>query len=353
MQIKKIDYFILFISFLIFIFGILNLYSATYMLSRIFVYKQILWFFFSILVGFLIYKIGLFRLIHYSYILYIVGILLLIFTLFSPSHSHVHSWLRIGPINIQTSQLMKVILPLSIVNLVSYKELKSPFSLFPSVLFFLIPFILILRQPDLGGAFLLFPAVVTIILVKRPPLRIILPWIILALIIFPIGYKNLQGYQKERLLVFLNPNLDPLGAGYTLTQSKIAIGSGRLLGKGWLRGAQGQLKFLPESHTDFVFPVFAEEWGFIGAGILLFLYFLLMYRLYKIGSRIGDKTSKLVLYAYFITLFSQIAINFSMTMGIFPIVGLPLPFFSYGGSDLVVTTWILAIFLDAERNLPH
>ncbi len=151
-------------------------------------------------------------------------------------------------------------------------------------------------------------------------------------------------------MTFLNPHVDPLGSGYTLLQSKIAIGSGAIFGRGWLKGVQGQLRFLPESHTDFVFPVFAEEWGFLGALAVMSLYALILLRMKSIIERVKDMQLKFLLWLLLATFSVQIVLNLGMSMGLFPVVGLPLPFFSYGGSDLMVTVAVLAVFLRCARH---
>lgn len=338
-------------SFIIFFLGIINLYSLTFKSNADIVKRQFLWALVAIFFAFFIYKIGLRRLIHYSLFLYLMGLILLILTYFFPSHSHIRAWLKIGPFNIQTAQLMKVILPLYMISMLYTRIIKSFFSLIPLIIIFLLPLLLIAKQPDLGTACLLLPGFITIIILNKVSWRVFFPWLLITVILLPLIYHNLEDYQKQRLLVFLNPDYDPLGAGYTLMQSKIAIGSGRLFGKGIFRGEQGQLKFLPESHTDFVFPVFAEEWGFLGASFLIAVYLFLFYRLYLIASTYRETAGRCLLFAYFFTFVSQVFINIGMCMGLLPIVGLPLPLFSYGGSDLVVTGWILGVFINAKKDL--
>jgi rod shape determining protein RodA len=166
----------------------------------------------------------------------------------------------------------------------------------------------------------------------------------------PLLWYVLRDYQKDRLMVFLNPNIDPLGAGYTLIQSKIAIGSGGLFGKGWLSGTQGQLRFLPESHTDFIFASFAEEWGFLGSVILIFLYYFLIREALTIAQRSGDHFAKLLALGIALMLGLQVFVNISMTMGLMPIVGLPLPLMSYGGSSVVVTFIALGILVNIDKR---
>jgi len=162
----------------------------------------------------------------------------------------------------------------------------------------------------------------------------------------PVSWNFLRPYQQQRVMVFLNPNSDPLGAGYTAIQSKIAIGSGALLGKGWMSGTQSQLKFLPESHTDFIFATLAEEWGFLGSGVLIFLYILLITKIITVGLKAKDRFGALLCFgiASYFTL--HVFINMAMVIGIFPVVGVPLPFISYGGSFMVINMICIGLVLN-------
>jgi len=166
----------------------------------------------------------------------------------------------------------------------------------------------------------------------------------------PVFWHFLRDYQKERLIVFLNPNIDPLGAGYTVIQSKIAIGSGGLRGKGWLAGTQSQLHFLPESHTDFIFATFAEQWGLFGSSILLLFYFLLIREGIQIGLRTHDYFGRLLAFGISLMLGLQVFINVAMNLGLAPVVGIPLPLMSYGGSSVFTTFISLGILANIDRK---
>lgn len=345
----KLDYFLVIIVLVLFCLGLLNIYSASFHFSTKFVIKQLFWFFVSLVIGTLFYIMGSRRLLHLSLLFYLLGIALLILVLILPAPG-AKRWIRLGFFNIQPSQLMKLALPALLVALFNDWEFKSVRSFLYPLLLTLIPSLLIAKEPDLGGALLLLPALISFFILKRASIKKALPWITLGLIALPFLYQHLEPYQKKRLLVFINPKLDPLGAGYTLLQSKIAVGSGRIFGKGWLKGVQGQLRFLPESHTDFVFPVFAEEWGFLGCMMLLGLYFLLLMRLNLIAANVKEPDVRNFLYMLLVTLSFQIIINIGMTIGILPIVGLPLPLFSYGGSDLAFTISIIALFLRETKG---
>jgi rod shape determining protein RodA len=173
---------------------------------------------------------------------------------------------------------------------------------------------------------------------------------VLAILATPLLWQILRDYQKERLSVFLNPNIDPLGAGYTIIQAKIAIGSGGFFGKGWLAGTQSQLHFLPESHTDFIFSTFVEEWGLFGGGLVLFLYYLLVRQGLCIAMRTGDHFGRLLAFGISLMLGIQICVNIAMNMGLAPVVGLPLPLMSYGGSSVVVTFIALGILVNIDKK---
>jgi rod shape determining protein RodA len=163
-------------------------------------------------------------------------------------------------------------------------------------------------------------------------------------------WNLLHDYQRQRLLVFVNPNIDPLGAGYTVIQSKITIGSGWLFGKGWLSGTQSQLRFLPESHTDFIFATFAEEWGFLGSVVLLLLYFIIIRKGFVIAQRTNDFFGKLLASGIALMLSIQVGVNVAMNMGFAPVVGIPLPLMSYGGSSVMVTFVALGILVNIDRT---
>jgi rod shape determining protein RodA len=170
--------------------------------------------------------------------------------------------------------------------------------------------------------------------------------VLTGLAAMPFLWHFLRDYHKQRLLVFLNPNVDPLGAGYTIIQSKIAVGSGGLIGKGWLAGTQNQLNFLPERHTDFIFSVVGEEWGLFGALVLILSFFLIMRRSLDIASSTNDMHGKLIAVGIVTLLTLQVVINIAMTIGFMPVVGIPLPFVSYGGSSMLTSFIAIALLLN-------
>jgi len=198
-----------------------------------------------------------------------------------------------------------------------------------------VPAVLILVQPDLGTVAILGIVALTMLVLGGIRLRWFVALGVLVLAAAPFAWPHLKAYQQKRVLTFLKPEMDPLGAGYHVLQSKIAVGSGMTWGKGFLRGTQNHLNFLPEQHTDFIFSVFAEEWGFVGAMVLVALYLALVLRGLVIAARARDRFGVLLVLGLTSTVFWQAVINIGMTTGMLPVVGIPLPFFSYGGSSLL------------------
>jgi rod shape determining protein RodA len=213
-----------------------------------------------------------------------------------------------------------------------------------------IPMLFIFEQPDLGSAAMILFLFISILYLTHVKLRYFILLILVIVLPLPFLWHFLRDYQKERLMVFLNPNIDPLGAGYTVIQAKITIGSGGLFGKGWLGGTQSQLHFLPESHTDFVFSTFCEEWGLAGSLVLLFLYYQLIRQGFLIAQRTHDHFGSLLAFGISLMLGIQTVINIAMNLGLAPVVGLPLPLMSYGGSSVIVTFVALGILANIDRT---
>ena len=246
-------------------------------------------------------------------------------------------WIPLGPFSIQPSEFMKLAL---VVLLARYfarqheRRLGLRAAMLPLALT-IVPAAAILAQPDLGSAAMLVIAAITMLILGGIRLRWLLAMATPVVVAAPLLWRHLKAYQQRRILTFLNPEMDPLGAGYHVIQSKIAVGSGMLWGKGFLRGTQNHLNFLPEQHTDFIFSVFAEEWGFTGAMLLLGLYLMLVLRGLVIAARARDRFGVLLVLGVTSVVFWQAVINVGMTTGLLPVVGIPLPFFSYGGSSLL------------------
>ena len=254
-------------------------------------------------------------------------------------------WIQIGPITLQPSEFSKIIMIVSLAALLENKigKLNTFKDLLPVALYVGLPFLIVLKQPDLGTSLVFMAIFLGMIFVAGVNLRLLMMIFGAGLAFMPIFWHFLKDYQKMRIMVFMDPNVDPLGSGYHIIQSKIAIGSGMLFGKGLFGGTQSQLNFLPENHTDFIFAVVGEELGFIGAAILLVLYLILLYRGIKIANEARDSFGSLLAVGITSMLAFHVLVNVGMTAGIMPVTGIPLPLMSYGVSSL--TTNLISVGL--------
>lgn len=356
---------IVFVALLICALGIFSIYSSNFRkegeLWQIIYQKQILW----VIIGLVCYlffsNFNYRKFWDFTYFLYgfIISLLGLVFVL-GAIRLGAQRWLNIGGFNLQPSELAKLIMVIFVARYYSRKSaddiaLKAAkYGIFKALIlpsiFVLIPVALIVEQPDLGSGSVVFLIFIAILFTSNVKFRYIAIVISALCLAVPIGWNFLRDYQKERVLVFLNPNIDPLGSGYTIIQSKIAVGSGGLLGKGWLSGTQSQLHFLPEAHTDFVFATFTEERGFIGGFLLMLLYFILIRDGFNIAYRTKDHFGKLLALGIALMLCIQTTINMAMNMGLFPVVGIPLPLMSYGGSSVLVTFVALGILANINKT---
>ena len=287
-----------------------------------------------------------------AYIFYILGILLLLFVMFfGVSASGSKRWINLFIMNLQPSELMKIAVIVCFAryyhriqssDIQSYKYLLQP------IILLLIPCYLVITQPDLGTAILIAGSGLAIIWLAGLNLKYFVYSGLILMVSLPFVISILKPYQKSRILTFFNPERDPLGAGYQIIQSKIAIGSGGFLGKGFLQGTQSYLEFLPEKHTDFIFTLFSEEFGFVGSIILIFLYALLIYRIIRIGFLSRSFFAKLYCFGFASALFLYIFVNIAMVLGLLPIVGAPLPIMSYGGSSMLSIMLGLSIVMSCK-----
>lgn len=296
---KDFDKTILIIVFILCIVGLFTLYSATKVrdlpFAESFVFKQINWIILGTILLIAVINISYQKFIDISYILYAVNIALLFLVLIlGRERLGAQRWFTIGNFTLQPSEFIKINFILTLANYLGSKKgkLESPGGFIMPIILLIMPFALVVIQPDLGTALLLVPIFLSMMFVAGGRPKYLLILIILGLASMPIFWHFLRDYQRQRLTVFLNPNVDPLGAGYTIIQSKIAVGSGGLIGKGWLSGTQNQLNFLPERHTDFIFSVIGEEWGLFGALILVLLFFLIVKRGFDIACLTNDMHGK-------------------------------------------------------------
>ncbi|MDD5692703.1 MAG: rod shape-determining protein RodA [Candidatus Omnitrophica bacterium] len=356
---------ILVIALVIALIGVLSIYSSTYQKEGTLwqdIYKrQILWLALGVVCFFLMSGFNYRKLWDASYFIYGLALLFL-FLVFSLGIIRLGAqrWLKFAWFNFQPSEFAKLAVIIFLARYFSRKSesdislLSRKFGIFRGIalpfIFVAIPMFLVIEQPDLGSGLMILLAFVSLLYLTDVRLKYIIVLLILLIAPLPLFWNFLRPYQKERLLVFLNPNIDPLGAGYTVIQSRIAIGSGGFLGKGWLSGTQSQLYFLPESHTDFIFATFSEQWGFLGSALLISLYYLLIRQGFIIARRTQDSFGKLLAYGISILLALQVFINIAMNMGLAPVVGLPLPLLSYGGSSILITFIALGILVNIDRT---
>lgn len=269
---------------------------------------------------------------------FVVGIALLVAVLLvGVMGKGAQRWLDLGVIRIQPSELMKLAAPMMLAWYCSRQQMPVRwYQVFIGFALIIVPTLLIARQPDLGTSLLVFCSGIFVLFLAGMSWRLIVAGLVAVGAFLPVAwFFLLHGYQRQRILTFLNPETDPLGAGYHIIQSKIAIGSGGLEGKGWLQGTQSQLEFLPERHTDFIFSVFSEEFGLLGVIALLFLYGFIICRGLLIAIRAQQVFSKLLAGSITLTVFIYALVNIGMVSGLLPVVGVPLPMISYGGTSMV------------------
>lgn len=324
--------------------GILNLFSATanWQLSSTPLYmKQMIWLGGGLVLVLLICCFDYRHLEHFAIHGYILTIGMLLFVLVSGKTSMgATRWINLGFFNLQPSEVIKIVMILLLARIFGRTAQPEGYSLselWCPALLLLLPVVLILKQPDLGTSLMVVFISVSMLLFAGLQRSTLLGLSLLGVVGAVLGWFGLHGYQKARIMTFLNPEADPLGSGYHIIQSKIAVGSGGFFGKGYLQGTQSQLSFLPERHTDFAFSVFAEEWGFLGCSLLLLGYlFLVIWGIY-IARRTADRFGMFLAIGVTAMIFWHIVVNLGMVIGLLPVVGVPLPLFSYGGTSMVTT----------------
>ena len=291
---------------------------------------------------------------NFSYIIYFIVILLLIYvSFFGIKSSGSQRWMDLYLFVLQPSELMKVAIIMCLAKYfhrIKIENVNSFTSITIVLSIIIIPIIFVISQPDLGTSILIALSGLIILWLGGMKIKYFIYSFITFLISLPFIISFLKPYQKLRILTFLDPDRDPLGAGYQIIQSKIAIGSGGLNGKGFLKGTQSYLDFLPEKHTDFIFTLFSEEFGFIGSVALLILYSIIIFRIVRIGAISRSNFARLFCFGYAFAIFIYIVVNLSMVLGLLPIVGSPLPIMSYGGSSMLATMIGFGIVLSAKIN---
>ena len=286
-----------------------------------------------------------------AYPLYAIGLTLLaLVPLVGVEFGGAQRWLPLGPLTFQPSEIMKIVLILALARYFQWiplDRLSHPSFLLPPLAMIVVPLILVLPQPDLGTSLLLAGAGVAILFLAGVSWFYFAGGLVLLAGAMPIIWANLRDYQKERVLTFLEPGRDPLGQGYQIFQSKIALGSGGMSGRGFMNGTQAQLDFLPEKHTDFIFTTLAEETGFVGSVVLLALYAGLFTLLFIMAARCANHFGRLIIAGVSVMIAMHTFVNMAMVTGIIPVVGAPLPLVSYGGTSMIATMVALGLAANA------
>ena len=344
---KGIDWPMLLGTLLLFAIGLLALYSAGYGVKKVasnYVYKQALWGLISASAYSLVIVMGYRRFIHYGYWFYGFTVTaLLMIDIAGAIALGAQRWFTIGGISFQPSEMGKIALILALSRFChrypphNLKNMLSALALAGASM------VLVLIQPDLGSTIVFTAIVFSILIVAGSPGKYLAALVSIGLAMIPFAWSVLKPYQRNRLLVFLDPTVDPRGAGYNVIQSRIAVGSGGLFGKGFLRGTQGRLHFLPEPHTDFIYSVFGEEFGFIGGIIVIALFIFLFWRILSTAFYSKDLRAKYICVGVAAWLWFQVMESIAMSIGVAPVTGLPLPLFSYGGSSLLMESVALGL----------
>ena len=357
--IENWDWILVLLLVLIAACSVLNLYSATFQIremggAQVFL-KQLYWYLIGFAFFLLMTTFDYSILKQVAYPLYLIAVGLLIFVLIKGrTISGSQRWISLGPVSFQVAELAKIAVVLALARYFSEGERFQEYGwrdLVPPLVLIGIPAGLILKEPDLGTTLHLVISALSMILFLKINWKSVAVLAVPAVgVVAPLIWFKLKPYQKNRILTFLSPDMDPLGAGYHINQSKIAIGSGQLWGKGYLKGTQTRLHFLPEQHTDFAFSVFAEEWGFFVSVLLLLLYFFLVLWCLNIAKIAKNKFGSLLTVGIAAILFWEAVINVAMVTGLLPVVGIPLVLFSYGGSSLVTTMAAMGILMNISMR---
>lgn len=340
-KIKSFDYLLLICILLIGVISIFSMYSTDggelLHHSKSHIIRFVI--FFSIMIFLSFLNVRFWHSIGYIFYILILGLLLLA-SVYGITASGSQRWISLYFINIQPSELMKIAI---IICLAKYyhrsqiNNINSLRNLLIPVTIIVLPILLVISQPDLGTSILIALSGLVVLWLAGINIKYFIYSSLILIISMPFIISFLEPYQKARILTFFDPDKDPLGAGYQIIQSKIAVGSGGLYGKGYLKGTQSYLEFLPEKHTDFIFTLYSEEYGFLGSMFLLLIYAIIIFRILKIGTISRSFFAKIFCFSFASAIFIYISVNMSMVLGLVPIVGSPLPIMSYGGSSMLAT----------------
>ncbi len=354
--VDNFDWGLLFAMIALSLIGVLTIYSATRPVldaaQKSFYMRQLYWIALSLVAFLILVSLDYKWFISNAYIVYAIGIILLVLVLvIGRKGMGAQRWINMGLFSFQPSEFFKIIFIITLSRYLTYhKDGAGPdlsMIIKMVVLFLIIPVVLILKQPDLGTALILFFIFISMVLAAGTKRKIILTVLIISLISLPFAGKfvwsGLKEYQKQRILTFIDPQADPQGVGYHINQSKVTIGSGGFSGKGYMEGTQGPYRFLPENHTDFIFSIFAEEWGFLGSLVLFFMYFFIIWRGFDTARKARDREGCFLALGITYMFSFYFFVNVGMTLGVMPVVGAPLPLMSYGGTALLSNFLALGI----------
>ena len=347
-KLKKFDPMLLTSAFVLLVIGILAVYSATYTRTASFYQKQIVFAILGAVLFFIFSNIDYRVYSKYSKLIYIFNVLFLlsVFALGSVRYG-AQRWIVVGPINIQPSELAKLFVVLTFSDLLirKYQDSFRGFKdLFMTALHIIPIFLLVASQPDLGTGVVILFSYIVLIFMNGIDYKTFFTTGAVGMAMLPLVYFfALRPYQRQRVVTFLNPEADLLGSGWNIIQSKIAVGSGQIFGKGYLAGTQHTLRFLPESQTDFIFAVISEEFGFTGSALIILLYLLLIFTIIRIGQKSDSRYGQLICYGIAAIIFFHTLVNIGMVIGVMPAKGLPLLLLSYGGSSLMFICIMLGI----------
>jgi rod shape determining protein RodA len=360
--INNFDWVTLCLIVLLSITGIMTIYSATRSplpggeMPSYFI-RQLYWLIVSLVALIAVVSIDYVWLKRFSYVLYGIGIsLLLMVLLFGRTGMGAQRWINLGIFSFQPSEVFRLLYVITIARYLSDVQGKVGLVFLLRAFFLLafVPVVMVMKQPDLGTAVILLLVFFSIVSTRGLQKKVVALILLIGLISVPflgnIIWEGLKDYQKNRLVAFLEPDVDPAGIGYHINQSKVAIGSGHVVGKGYLSGTQGPFRFLPEKHTDFIFAVFAEEWGFAGSVLLLLLYLALILRGLDTSRKAKDEFGRLLAIGISFMFAIYFLVNVGMTLGIMPVVGVPLPFMSYGGTSLLANFIAAGILINIRTR---
>ncbi len=341
--IKHLDYTLLFAVLCLCSLGLLVIYSTTHMGvvnmgSLFFTKRQLIYIISGVLLCFLVAVIDYHEIEKIAIPVYLLAVATLVYViLFGRMTAGSRRWIEVAGFDFQPAEFAKIALICFLADFLARQKEKSSYLVYFTLPFFFtgVLMLLIFQQPDLGSSTVFLAILLCMVFIAGIRWKHILIMTLISFASFPILWSFLKEYQRNRLILFINPNLDPLGAGYNVIQSKVAIGSGGLFGQGLFSGIQSQLKFLPAQHTDFVFSVIGEEMGFFGAVLLLFLYIIVLWKGIKIAREAPDLLGTFLAAGVIAFFFIHILINIGMAMGLIPATGLPLPFISYGGTFMI------------------